>query len=273
MRRVTLAGTSLQVSRLSFGTSSLHHLPLSRWRQDLLSAAFECGFTHFDTSPYYGYGLAEEELARFVKGRQGRITIATKIGLYPPDGASSNLFSVWRRMAIGRVIPQYALPVVDWSPRVASKSLEASLRRLAVDTVDLLLLHDPISGLINSDAFLNWFEDERKKGRIRAWGLAGDGDEIKTWSSTGHRLGMVLQVRDALDAENIDAMRKCGQDPQITFGYLSAYAHDPAPLSPLEVIEKALRRNRAGSILVSTRKLDRVGRFAALAQRDNGEDH
>ena len=86
MRRVTLQGTDINVSRLSFGTASLHHLPTSRRRQDLLAAAFDHGFTHFDAAPYYGFGIAERELGQFLKARRGRVTITTKVGLYPPGG-------------------------------------------------------------------------------------------------------------------------------------------------------------------------------------------
>jgi aryl-alcohol dehydrogenase-like predicted oxidoreductase len=43
MSRVTLQVTDINVSRLSFGTASLHRLPTSRRRQDLLAAAFDHG--------------------------------------------------------------------------------------------------------------------------------------------------------------------------------------------------------------------------------------
>src|SRR6266513_547691 len=99
MRHVSLPGTEINVSRLSFGTASLHHLRTSRRRQDLLAAAFDHGFTHFDTAPYYGFGIAEEELGRFLIGRRTEVTITTKVGLYPPADAYPNIASVWIRKA------------------------------------------------------------------------------------------------------------------------------------------------------------------------------
>jgi len=54
-----LPGTGLSVSRLSFGTATLHHHPTTAKRQAFLAAALDHGFTHFDTSPYYGFGMSE----------------------------------------------------------------------------------------------------------------------------------------------------------------------------------------------------------------------
>src|SRR5262245_50530975 len=73
MKRVQLPGTEIVMSRLSFGTSRLHHVPSGKHRQSLLAAAFDAGFTHFDTAPLYGFGLAESDLGGFLKARRGRV--------------------------------------------------------------------------------------------------------------------------------------------------------------------------------------------------------
>lgn len=272
MRRVALQGTGITVSRLSFGTASLHHLPTSRRRQDLLAAAFDHGITHFDTAPFYGFGMAEQELERFLKGRQGRITIATKVGLYPPSGVHPNTASVWIRKAAGKVWPALSLPVVDWSIAAASKSLDSSLRRLGIDQVDLLLLHEPISGTVQSGAFLDWLKEEQGKGKIRAWGLAGQADCMAGWLSMHHPLGMVLQVRDSLDRREADLIRCHGRDLQITYGYFSS-SMLPGPLTAAEILERAMRRNSTGSILVSTSQLAHLNELVAVAERDDGDNH
>ena len=265
MRRVTLQGTKINVSRLSFGTASLHHVPTSRRRQDLLAVAFDRGFTHFDTAPYYGFGIAEQELGRFLKGRRGSVTITTKVGLYPPGGAHSNTASVWIRKVAGKVLPVFSRPLVDWSIAAAANSLESSLRRLRIDQIDLLLLHEPISGAVQSDVFLDWLKEEQRKGRIRAWGLAGQADCMDTWLSTDHPLAMVLQVRDSLDRREADLVRNRGRELQITYGYLSSSPRLPGVPNATEILERALRRNATGSILVSTRQLAHVGELAAVA--------
>lgn len=267
---VTLQGTGITVSRLSFGTASLHHLPSSHRRQDLLAAAFDHGFTHFDTAPYYGFGIAEQELGRFLKGRRGRVTIATKVGLYPPGSPCQDTASVWLRKALGKVLPAFSRSVVDWSIGAASKSLDSSLHRLGIDQIDLLLLHEPISGAVQSDLFLDWLKREQDKGRIRAWGLAGQADCMEAWLSINHPLGMVLQVRDSLDRMEADLVMSCGRDLQITYGYLSSPSLMPKSSTAENILEKAMRRNTTGSVLVSTRQLTHLSELAAVAEKDDG---
>ena len=270
MRRVLLRGTEIHVSRLSFGTASLHHLPAGRQRQNLLAAAFEHGFTHFDTSPYYGFGIAERELGRFLRGRRGGITVATKVGLYPPYGSRPSTISFWARKFVGAVVPAVSRPVVDWSITAAARSLEASLGRLSLEQIDLLLLHEPSSDAVQSELFLEWLRKERGRGRIRAWGLAGQAISMDAWLSINHPLGMVLQVRDSLDRKEADLVRGRGRDLQITYGYLSSSVTLPGASPATVVLEGALRRNARGSVLVSTRKLARVSELAAVAERDDG---
>lgn len=271
MRRVTLHGTEIHMSRLSFGTASLHHLSTGRRRQDLLAAAFDHGFSHFDTAPYYGFGIAENELGQFLKGRRGRVTVTTKVGLYPPDGSHANAVSVWTRKFAGRVLPTLSRPVADWSIAQAAKSLESSLRRLRVDQIDLLMLHEPVSEGVRSELFLDWLKEQKGRGRIRAWGLAGQADCMDAWLSVDHPLAMVLQVRDSLARREADLVRSRGRDLQITYGYLSSSAALPGVRQATEILQLALRRNTTGSILVSTRKIARLSEFAAVAERDDGD--
>ncbi len=74
--------------------------------------AFELGITVFDTAPTYGDGASERLLGRALKADRDRVAIATKVG--PRD-----------------------------DPR---RSLEASLRRLATEYVDLIQLHEALPG-------------------------------------------------------------------------------------------------------------------------------
>jgi aryl-alcohol dehydrogenase-like predicted oxidoreductase len=273
MRGVTLQGTDINVSRLSFGTASLHHLPTSRRRQDLLAAAYDYGFTHFDTAPYYGFGIAEQELGRFLRGRRGRVTITTKVGLYPPGGSRPSTFSVGIRKIAGRVLPTFSQPMVDWSIATAARSLDISMRRLGIEQIDLLLLHEPISGALQSDMFLEWLREEQYRGRIRAWGLAGEADCMDSWLSIDHPLGMVLQVRDSLDRKEADLVKNRGRELQFTYGYLSSSSRLPAEPKATGILERALWRNAHGSIIVSTRKVSRLSELAEVAERDLGYNH
>src|SRR5262249_43639115 len=97
----TLPGTELRLSRFAFGTASLHHLTSARSRRMLLEAAVAHGFTHFDTAPIYGFGSSERDLAPVLAAAPG-LTVATKVGLYPPGGGEQTRAGVLARKVLGK---------------------------------------------------------------------------------------------------------------------------------------------------------------------------
>ena len=82
-----------------------------------LTAALDYGVTLFDTAPLYGNGANETLLGEMLGGRPNS-TIVTKFGLYADSG--------------GRLYR-------DSRPETIRQSVEASLRRLKRDRIDLLL--------------------------------------------------------------------------------------------------------------------------------------
>lgn len=261
MEYVEIANTHLRASRLAFGTASLHHLYSQRQRQRLLEAAFSAGITHFDTSPYYGFGLAESDLGAFMQGRRSQVTVASKVGLYAPGVAAHGSFGVWARKAFGKFSRGLAAPRIDWHVQTAAHSLNASLKRLRTDYVDLLLLHEPDPSLIQSDEFLAWLEVERSKGKVRYWGLAGMPGLLEKWLCTNHPLAMIIQTKDSLAHKEADIVLKYGRRLQFTYGYLSSATSDKETKSADTVLREALQRNKDGSIVCSTRRLDRVAKL------------
>jgi diketogulonate reductase-like aldo/keto reductase len=163
--------------------------------------------------------------------------------------------------------------LIDWSIASASSSLDTSLHRLGVDHVDLLLLHEPDAKLISSDEFLNWLMAQQAKGKVRAWGLAGEAARIVPWLSCDHRLAMVLQVRDSVDRKEADLLTTWGRNPQITYGYCSAACIHQQKIGPAEVLELAMRRNATGSILMSSLNVGHVRELAVLAETFDGSDN
>jgi len=255
MRRITIDNTNLSVSRISFGTGSLHH-----WLR-LLDAAFSAGVTHFDTSPYYGFGVAESDLGEFLHGKRDRVTVATKIGLYSPGASTPSILSVWRRKLAGKFYPQIAEPRIDWTLEAAEKSLAASLKRCRTDYVDILFFHEPIQHMICVDAFVDWLGTQRAAGKIRHWGIAGSGPCVKHWSSTEHPLSTIIQTKDSLDGGEADFVRNAGRKLQFTYGYMNG----PESARPENrTIRQALDRNPDGSVVMSTRRLERVYQLADI---------
>ena len=85
MKKVQISGTDLEVSQFIYGTASLFNLRGADARRRILSSAVDAGFTHFDTAPYYGFGLAERELAPILRANS-QITVTTKVGIYAQGG-------------------------------------------------------------------------------------------------------------------------------------------------------------------------------------------
>ena len=170
------------LSRLSFGAAPIGNLYAGvedAVAQAAVGAAFEAGITHFDTAPYYGYGLSESRLGQALAGTdRHRFTLSTKVGRLVEQGsASDNGFAVQGRHA-----------VFDYSRDGVMRSVEESLRRLGTDQIDILLLHD-IGSLVHGErasAVLRQALDEalpamaslREQGICRAVGIGVNEESV-----------------------------------------------------------------------------------------------
>lgn len=268
MSRVRIDGTALQVSRWSFGTASLHHVFWARQRQRVLAAAADVGFSHFDTAPLYGNGLAEIDLGKFLRNRRASFTVATKVGLYPAGESVSSASALWLQRGARRLLRKHAVARVDGSVRTAEQSLDASLKRLRIDYVDILLLHEPDPALMAADEFARWLEREVARGRIRNWGLAGARVATLDWVAKAHALTRILQVKDSVDAREADALRALGRKLQFTYGYLSSLQREGLPIDAA-ALRRILARNPDGSIIISSRRPKRLAEFAAAAETES----
>jgi len=264
MKQTIIQNTEISVSRLALGTASFHHLFSSKQRQKLLEVAASVGITHFDTSPYYGYGLAETDLGVFLRGQRAAFTVTTKVGLYPWGAASSRAVSVWVRKALGKLVPTVSLPVVNWQVNRAQASLHQSLKRLKTDWVDFLFLHEPDQGLMNADELMRWIEAEHARGTVRSWGLAGVANSVAPWLLTGHPLARVIQTQDSLNKRQADFMLSSDRCLQFTYGYLSSQPQADKAIATELTLSKALARNVTGSVIVATRRADRIAKLSKL---------
>jgi aryl-alcohol dehydrogenase-like predicted oxidoreductase len=253
MKYIVIENTGITVSRLTFGTASLHHIYNSSKRQRLLEVVADAGITHFDTAPYYGYGLAETDLGNFLKKKRHKFTLSTKIGLYPRWGASNHAISVWIRKAIGKFIPTISSPVANWEAKQARASLHCSLRRLKSDYIDFLFLHEPDINQINLNEFFQWVMSEHERGTVRACGVAGLGECVIPFLENNNPLAKVVQTLDSLDKRQADFMLNYGRNFQFTYGYLSRFRDGRLLESPKMLIQKALQRNQTGAVIISSR--------------------
>jgi aryl-alcohol dehydrogenase-like predicted oxidoreductase len=93
----------------------------------VIGRALELGINFLDTADVYGPFTNEETVGKAIAGRRDEVVLATKGG------------NVARRTADGSP----ALPVPDGRPEHLRQAIDASLRRLGVDHVDLYYLHRP----------------------------------------------------------------------------------------------------------------------------------
>ncbi|MGE4297663.1 MAG: aldo/keto reductase [Desulfovibrionaceae bacterium] len=155
MRTKNLGNTSLTSSVIGFGTWGLGGVSYGPIEEEhaitLLHMALERGVTLYDTSDLYGDGKSEALLAKAFAGKRDRILIATKGGTLPHTGFH---------------MPQ------DFSRRHLESALEASLKRLGTDYVDLYQLHSPTLEDIEVNDCVATLEAMRAAGKIKAFGVS-----------------------------------------------------------------------------------------------------
>ena len=161
MQYRTLGRTGLRVSEVGVGGAQFG-IPnyMGRWdpyteeAQRAVTAtihrALELGYNYFDTAPGYGNGRSEEMVGVALKAHRDRAIIATKVS----DG--------------------------QWLPDAIRASVEASLRRLQVDAIDLIQFHDGWYHPEQVDVILNrggleTFERLRDEGKVRFIGFTAEG--------------------------------------------------------------------------------------------------
>jgi len=125
MRRVHLGRSGLVVSKVGLGCNNFGmRLDVGQTRA-VIDAALDAGVTLLDTADTYGgQGGSEEQLGEVLKGRRDQVVLATKLGM-PMQGKNGDDFGA------------------RGSRRYVRTAIEASLRRLQTDHVDLYQLHTP----------------------------------------------------------------------------------------------------------------------------------
>ncbi len=116
---------------------------------DAIRTAIDSGINLIDTAPAYGSGHSEEIVGKAIAGRRDDVVIATKCGILKNNGGITK----------------------NLKPDSIRTEVEASLRRLQVDVIDLYQMHwpDPTTPVEESAEEL---EKLRKAGKIRYVGVS-----------------------------------------------------------------------------------------------------
>ncbi|WP_428981673.1 aldo/keto reductase [Novosphingobium album (ex Liu et al. 2023)] len=157
-------GQGLEVGKLGLGCMSISGAYGPRLSQEeanaLLRAAFDLGVTLFDTAEIYGPFIGEEMVGQAVAPFRDRVVVATKFGfrLDPADGSNQGFDSR----------PEHIREVVD-----------ASLRRLGMDHIDLLYQHR-VDPEVPVEDVAGTVKDLIAAGKVRWFGMSEAGaDDIR----------------------------------------------------------------------------------------------
>lgn len=127
---------------LGLGCASLGSLYRSIDREQAFAtvdAAWDADMRYFDTAPYYGLGLSERRLGDALRDRPRQdFLISTKVGRILEPDTSPDLAAERH----GFVTPMPFKVRYDYSYDGIMRSYEASLQRLGLARIDILLVHD-----------------------------------------------------------------------------------------------------------------------------------
>jgi len=165
MRTRILGKTGIEVSEVGFGCwaiggpAKLGQMSIGWGKTDdnvsirALEAAFDCGINFYDTADVYGQGHSEELLAKVFSRRRSQVVIATKGGNFTDEQGQ------WQK---------------NFSGEFLKSRIEASLRRLKTDYIDLYQLHTPRSREQMKQALDSAETLDRlvEKGILRAYGIS-----------------------------------------------------------------------------------------------------
>jgi aryl-alcohol dehydrogenase-like predicted oxidoreductase len=144
-----LGRTGVQVSRLCFGTMSFGGDADAAMSARMYRACREAGINFFDCADTYAKGRSEEILGELMRGHRDELVIATKC--YNPTGNDVN--------------------ARGGSRRHIARAVEASLRRLQTDRVEVLLLHQ-MDAATPLEETLRAFDDLVRAGKVLYPGLS-----------------------------------------------------------------------------------------------------
>jgi aryl-alcohol dehydrogenase-like predicted oxidoreductase len=133
-------------------------------RKRALHAALDAGVTAVDTAPLYDFGGSEALLGAVLKERREPVVVMSKVGLRW-DGDHGDVLFEGVIGGARRVVRK------DARPASIRRDVEASLRRLGREALDLVHLHHP-DRHTPLEASLAELEALRREGKVRAIGLS-----------------------------------------------------------------------------------------------------
>ncbi len=170
-----LGRSGLKVSILGLGGNNFGKIIDEEASAEVINHALELGVNFIDTADMYDKGRSEEYVGRTLKGRRKQVLIATKFALVMGEGVNDHGGSRWYMM----------------------RAVEASLRRLNTDYIDLYQMHrpDPTTPI---EETLRALDDLVRAGKVRYGGcsnFAGWQLSEALWTSRVNNLNSFVTVQ------------------------------------------------------------------------------
>jgi aryl-alcohol dehydrogenase-like predicted oxidoreductase len=148
-----LGKTNFNISEIALGTWQVG----GKWgspfndktADELINTAIDNGVNFIDTADVYENGLSETAVGRVVRSRSERIYLATKCGRYINPHVSEG-----------------------YQPKVLQKFVEDSLKRMGLDTIDLIQLHCPPTEVFYRPEVFEMFDRLKEQGKILNLGVS-----------------------------------------------------------------------------------------------------
>lgn len=155
MKFTTLKKTSIEVSEIGFGTNAVGgHNNFANVNEltgkQTVQEAIDQGITFLDTADAYGFGRSEQLIGEVIRDCRNNLVLATKGGIEKLDNGSIRFNN---------------------DPRYLRSAVEASMKRLQTDYIDLYYLHF-IDGSIPLSESVGELTRLKSEGKIRAIGIS-----------------------------------------------------------------------------------------------------
>ena len=143
-----LGKTNFNISEIALGTWQVG----GKWgspfndktADELINTAIDNGVNFIDTADVYENGLSETAVGRVVRSRSERIYVATKCGRFINPHVSEG-----------------------YQPKVLQKYIEDSLKRMGLETIDLIQLHCPPNQVFYRPEIFEMFDRLKDQGKLR----------------------------------------------------------------------------------------------------------
>ncbi|HRF87191.1 MAG: aldo/keto reductase [Cellvibrionales bacterium] len=186
-----LGKTSLQVSAVGIGTWQLGNHWGKSFNQpevnDIFAKGAELGINLVDTAECYGHHVSEAFIGEALKNTRGHWIIATKFGHHRASDAP---------------------PETHWQPESVLQQLEASLRALQTDYIDIYQFHSGTREQLDNDALWTMLNKQVQAGKIRHLGISiGQPNQLyQVERATALGVSVIQTIYNAINSKAADAV-------------------------------------------------------------------